>query len=119
MCLQPLTIRNPTKAVNTDGGQLLKMTVSCGHCVECVQAKRNEWFIRCHYECERTFSKGGYVYFDTLTYADEHLPRLSHHIKNIAEYGIADFSCFSHEHFKKFLKRLRRRIHYKYGYDTC
>lgn len=117
MCLFPLSIRNPTKVINTDGGQLLKMQVPCGHCAQCLRAKRNEWYIRSHYEMQRTFSLGGYVYFDTLTYADEHLPKLSHFI-DIKNYGLADFSCFNHTHFKAFLKRLRRRIAHHYHVDS-
>ena len=34
---------------------------------------------------------------------------------NIKEYGITDFSCFSHAHFKLFLKNLRRQLKYHYG----
>ena len=114
MCLFPLSIRNPTKAIHNGGGQLLRMLVPCGHCAQCLQAKRNEWFIRTHYEVQRTFSLGGYVYFDTLTYDDAHLPKLSHFI-DIEKYGLRDFSCFNLDHFKLFLKRLRRRIAHKYG----
>lgn len=114
MCLYPLTIRNPTKVVNTYGGQLLRMNVPCGRCAECLKAKRNEWYVRTHYEMMNTFAKGGYVYFDTLTYAPEYLPMLSHFI-DLDKYGLSDFSCFNHQHFKLFLKRLRRMIAYHYG----
>lgn len=114
MCLKPLTIRNPTKVVNTDGGQLLRLQVPCNKCAECLQAKRNEWYIRTHYEVERTLSLGGYVYFDTLTYNDDNLPKLSHFL-DIAKYGISDFSCFNLQHFKAFIKRLRRKIAYHCG----
>lgn len=114
MCLFPLSIRNPTKVIHTGGGQLLRMQVPCGHCAECLQAKRNEWYIRCHYEIKRTHSLGGYVYFDTLTYNDDNLPKLSHFI-DIEKYGLTDFSCFNHAHFKAFLKRLRRKIDYHFG----
>ena len=114
MCLNPLQIRNPAKVINPNGGQLLNMLVPCGVCAQCLQAKRNEWYVRTHYEIQRTLSQGGYVYFDTLTYSDEHLPKLSHFC-DIDKYGIKDFSCFNHEHFKLFLKRLRRRIEYHYN----
>ena len=114
MCLNPLSIRNPTKVINNRGGQLLNMQVPCGVCAQCLQAKRNEWYVRTHYEMQRTFSLGGYVYFDTLTYADEHLPKLSHFV-DLEKYDLKDFSCFNHRHFKLFLKRLRRLISYHFG----
>lgn len=113
MCLNPLTIRNPTKVIHTGGGHLLQMQVPCGVCAQCLQAKRNEWYVRTYYEMQRTFSLNGYVLFDTLTYDDEHLPMISNYI-DIKKYGIKDFSCFDHKHFKLFLKRLRRRISHKY-----
>lgn len=113
MCLYPLSIRNPTKVVHTGGGQLLRMQVPCGHCAQCLQAKRNEWYIRTHYEMLHTFAQGGFVYFDTLTYRDKDIPRLSHFI-DIDKYGLKDFTCFNHRHFKLFLKRLRRIIAYRY-----
>lgn len=111
MCLQPISIRNPTKRLVTSGGQLLKMQVQCNHCAECVQQKRNEWYVRTKFEVERTLSVGGYVYYDTLTYDDEHLPKLSHYC-DINKYGLRDFSCFDKSHFRLFLKRLRRKMSY-------
>lgn len=114
MCLNPITIRNPTKRISKGGGQKLRMQVRCNRCAECVQAIRKEWYFRSYHQVRDTLSKGGYVYFDTLTYADEHLPKLSHFI-DIQKYGIADMSCFSHEHFKLFLKNLRRQLQYHCG----
>lgn len=114
MCLHPHSIRNPTKSINIDGGQLLRMLVPCGTCAQCLQAKRNEWYIRTHYEIKRTISHGGYIYFDTLTYNNENLPMLSHFV-DTEKYGLDDFSCFNREHFKAFVKRLRRKISYHYG----
>lgn len=117
MCLNPISIRNPTKRIATEGGHLLQMQVSCGHCAECVQSKRNEWFVRTKFEVERTLAQCGYVYFDSLTYDDAHLPKLSHYC-DIEKYGIGDFSCFDRNHFKAFLKRLRRRLAYHYKVDS-
>ena len=63
MCLKPILIRNPTKVIVNSGGQLLRMKVPCGKCAQCLKAKRNEWYIRTHYEAQRTLSMGGYIYF--------------------------------------------------------
>ena len=113
MCLSPLKILNPTSNIAKYGGQLLSLNVPCGKCAECVTAKRNEWYLRSYYEVQNTFANCGYVYFDTLTYRDEDIPRLSH-VLDVRKYGLADFTCFSHVHFKLFLKRLRRRLQYHY-----
>ena len=80
MCLNPTTIRNPTKSIYKHGGQPLLLDVPCGHCAECKKNKRKEWRFRTYYEVESTVKNGGYVYFDTLTYAPEHVPMLSHFV---------------------------------------
>ena len=114
MCLHPITIRNPTRRISKAGGQRLLMQVRCNHCAECQRAIRREWYFRSYQEVRHTLAKGGYVYFDTLTYADEHLPHLSNFI-DIAKYGIKDMSCFDHSHFRLFLKNLRRQLQYHCG----
>lgn len=114
MCLQPLTIRNPTKRIYKRGGQPLLLKVPCNKCAECLSTKRSEWAFRSQQEVKRTLALGGYVYYDTLTYAPAHLPRISDFV-DIRKYGIKNFSCFNHVHFKLFLKLLRRQLHAKYG----
>lgn len=114
MCLSPITLNINARSICADGAQLLKSQVPCGTCAECVKAKRNEWFIRSYYEMRHTHSQGGYVYFDTLTYNDENIPRLSHYV-DVGKYGIKDFTCFRLEDIRNFFKRLRRQIAYHYG----
>ena len=118
MCLSPLTIRNPTRAISLNGGQPLQLQVPCGKCADCVRSKRKEWYFRTYYEVQNTFNKGGYVYFDTLTYDDEHLPKISRYV-DTSLYPVKDFSCFSHDDFRAFLKRLRRRIKYHYNHNNA
>lgn len=104
MCTQPLKILNPSKWLSHDAGQQLYLRVPCGHCLECRQRTQNEWRIRTYYECQDTINSGGYVLFDTLTYAPEFLPRLSEFIYTPLE---LDFSCFRSKDIQDFLKRLR------------
>lgn len=118
MCLKPLKIRNPTRCIASAGGQQLTLEVPCGQCAECVQTKRNEWYLRTYYQVQHTMSQGGYVYFDTLTYDNSHLPHLSRYL-DLKKYPVKDFSCFSHEDFRAFLKRLRRMINYRYGLNDA
>lgn len=114
MCLRPITIRNPTKYLYKQGGQKLIYKVPCGQCAECVSQRRNEWLFRSYQQAKTTLSKGGYLYFDTLTYDNANLPHISDYI-DCKEYNIKDFSTFNHEHFKLFLKRLRRQLEYHHG----
>ena len=114
MCLNPVKIRNPTKRISRAGGNQMFLEVPCNKCAECVTAIRSQWYFRTYQEVQYTLKHGGYIYFDTLTYSDEYLPRLSHYV-NIEKYPVRDFSCFSHSHFKLFLKNLRRQLSYYYG----
>lgn len=114
MCLKPITIRNPTRAVYRHGGQQLLMQVPCGKCAECVKSKRIEWYFRSYEQINNTLKHGGYVLFDTLTYNNANLPKISKLI-DCEKYEIKDFSCFSHADFKGFLKRLRRQLEYHCG----
>lgn len=74
------------------------MTVPCGKCPECIAQKRAEWSLRSQLEYDWCVRNGGYVYFDTLTYTNDKLPRFRDH------------ACFQRKHIQDFLKRLRKRI---------
>lgn len=80
--------------------------VPCGNCELCDKRKVNDYMIRCHFEWLHTvYSLRGSVYFVTLTYADEVLPK------------VHGEPCFDSEHIKKFLKRFRRLLEDN-GYDN-
>lgn len=113
MCVNPIKIKNPCKRIAKNGGQKLELTVPCGKCVECVKNKRNEWYFRTYQQVQETFAKRGYVYFDTLTYNDENIPRFSHFI-DVDKYNVGDFTCFNRDHFRDFIKRLRLYLKYHY-----
>lgn len=104
MCTQPIKILNPSKWLSSTAGQQLYLRVPCGHCIECRQRLQNEWRIRTYYEAMDTIQSGGYVLFDTLTYSNQFLPRLSDFI--YVPDGL-DFPCFNSKHIQDFLKRLR------------
>lgn len=104
MCTQPLKILNPSRWLHPYAGQQLYLRVPCGHCIECRQRLQNEWRIRTYHECLDTINSGGYVLFDTLTYSNTFLPRLSEFL--YVPDGL-DFPCFSSKHVQDFLKRLR------------
>lgn len=113
MCLFPRLIRNPTKRLSRHGGQPLFLEVPCNSCSECKDSKRHEWHFRSFHEVNNIIQHGGYVVYDTLTYAEEHVPHLSNFI-DIEEYGLQDFYCFNSEHWRNFLKRIRRHLSYHF-----
>lgn len=126
MCLYPRQIRNPTKHIHKNGGQPLLLEVPCGQCAECKKNKRLEWRFRSFYHIHECVKNGGYVLFDTLTYRDDDVPMLSHFMpleKNIVDskgntkqlYKISDFMCFNCEHWRNFLKNLRRQLEYHHS----
>ena len=114
MCVNPIRLRNPCKTIALQGGQKLDLTVPCGQCVECVNNKRNEWYFRTYQQVQETLSKRGYIYFDTLTYSDEFIPKFSDYV-DLEKYNLPDMTCFCREHFRDFLKRLRIYLNYHYG----
>lgn len=116
MCLRPITIYNKSKVYSLNGGQPMKIQVPCGCCAECLKAKRDEWLFRSYYQALDTFSKGGYVLFDTLTYAPKNLPHVSDFC-DIEKGSDLDFTCFSVEDYRLFFVRLRRALTY-HGFDV-
>lgn len=104
MCQTPIKILNPKKWIAPDSGQPLYLRVPCGHCIECRKQKQNEWRIRSYSECVDTLENGGYMLFDTLTYKNEYLPRVSDFVPVPKE---LDFSCFRSLDVQLFIKRLR------------
>lgn len=85
------------------------MTIPCGTCAECQTVKRNEWYYRSYYEFLRLKELGGkYVYYDTLTYDDNHLPHLSDTWTFVSPDD--DMSCFDYSHIRLFLQNLRIRL---------
>lgn len=117
MCLKPITLRTPSKYINLHGGQLYTMQVPCGQCAECKKLLQTEYRFRAYYQVLDTFNQGGYVYFDTLTYAPEHLPHVSeflHDVKDTKD----DYSCFRLDDYRKFFVRLRRTLKY-HGFNPA
>lgn len=96
MCLNPRTIKNPSKHVSPLAGRLT-MQVRCGKCAECRKEDELAWQHRAHAEFLAT-QRGGYTYFETLTYNEECVPRW-HNLR-----------VFNREHIKKFRNDLRKKI---------
>lgn len=114
MCLSPISIKTPSRYISLHGGQPITLQVPCNKCAECLESKRSEWHFRCYHQVKDCINHGGFVYFDTLTYDDNHIPKLSDYF-DIVKNKISDFTCFNRSHLRDFFKRLRRRLTYHFG----
>ena len=75
MCYRPIKILNPSRRYNDDMQKYIY--VPCGHCADCQRVMHNEWFFRCMIEYQDCINKGGSVYFITMTYSEENLPKFT------------------------------------------
>ena len=99
-CLYPVMIQDKDGTGRT-------MSVPCGRCINCRVNKSSEWTnrIMCEASCHK------HVYFVTLTYAPEHLPKRGTLIKK----DLQDF-------FKRLRKRVGKFRYYavgEYGEKYC
>lgn len=115
MCRKPINITNRAKDLYLNGTQPYKFSVPCGSCDECEKSKCQEYTFRSYYETQSTFDAGGYIYYDTLTYDNEHLPHLSDHLDTIVKGSEFDYPCFSRRNFRLFYQRLKQNIKNRFG----
>lgn len=109
MCLCPITIKNPYYRLGGKGINYLHNThdshiqVPCGQCRQCVATRQNFFLQRVQMESLRSD-----LFFFTLTYNDEHLPKI-----HIGEYDLAypDIT-----HVQNMFKRVRKLVEYPLRY---
>lgn len=70
MCTCPLQIHDPS-ASRRKFSRESSFLVGCGKCPECLKDRQNSWKLRLVQEC----SQWSHVYFFTLTYSEESVPR--------------------------------------------
>lgn len=98
MCNCPIYIPNPSRRWNFDAP--LRIAVPCGHCAACRKQKRDEWFFRSLVEYNKYICNGGSVYFITLTYREDDIPRMT--LPDGSE-----ITAFSRKHIRAFCKYMR------------
>ena len=82
-----------------------KMQYDCTKCASCIAKYKKEWRCRAYYEAKDCLDNGGYILFDTLTYHNGTLPRLSDYLEGLpSEF---DGLAFSRKDIQDFFKRLR------------
>lgn len=106
MCLNPISIVNPTKYISLKYRDPYLLQVPCGKCAECQSTLSAQWMFRSFVEFNDVFHNGGFVYFDTFTYDNKSVPKFS----DIIEGTDYEFFCFNHEHITNFFKLLRIRL---------
>ena len=114
MCIDPITIPTRSRVLSLVHRQPLLQTVACGRCCECQAQKHSEWYYRIYHEWQNCLDNHGVVFFDTLTYDDDHLPHLSDFM-DIEKGSDLDFPCFSRDDLRGFLTRLRENLEYKFN----
>lgn len=111
-------------------GKIVVVDVPCGHCVECLKKRQNDWKLRISHEC----AEWSHCYFFTLTYREDTLPRnviyddvafevlytgtKKECIDFIDKYdlldGVSMVSTACKSHVQDFIKRMREDISRKY-----
>lgn len=117
MCLREANIINPTKYLSRNYNQVYRQKIGCCDCAECRGQRQKEWHVRAYWQAREYIDNDGWIYFDSLTYDNDHLPHLSDFDSRVKRFGEFDFSCFSYEDIRLFLVNLRRQLDY-HGYNT-
>ncbi len=116
MCLKPIKIRNRSLVVGQSDWSQYSLTVPCMDCAECKSLIRDQWYLRAYWQAKYTFDQGGYVLFDTLTYADHSLPHIGDYMPEFRN-SVLNFPCFSQEHYRRFFIDRRQDLT-RAGYDV-
>ena len=113
MCYKYLDVYNNGSYFSRHNLQKFLNRCSCGKCSSCQKKKRSEWYLRMYFQLLDLYEnvEGAYGIFDTLTYADEFLPKLSRYFPVSEE---DDFSIVDYQDVRAFLKRLRINIWRRY-----
>lgn len=109
MCNRPVHVRNPRLDFDFIKDKFI-LDVPCGHCEACKQRRRNDWFVRAYYEWLQTCKTNGFVYYLTLTYKPQCLPK----------FRLSDGSyipCFDKNHLQQYIKLLRTWVSRELGFD--
>ena len=109
MCLNPIRIKNKSKKIDIFHGDNLYIEIPCGKCSECKKKKHSDYMVRSYAEYIDTIEKGGYVFFETLTYSNRYVPKFKFNGK--------EYLCFSKDDVRHFFVRLRRYLDYD-GFDV-
>lgn len=109
-CLSPVSVPNRSRFFDNSTLHPLLLQVRCGKCANCLSNSSAEWYFRAYKHFEDCISRGGYVLFDTLTYREQHVPRLSYFEEFSCLNRNEDMYCFMSEDLRQFHTNLRSRL---------
>lgn len=88
--------------------------IPCGHCVQCYLKRSRDWGARIMLECKEY----KHNYFITLTYDDDHLPKLPDNLLGYIDYkGELFNSQLEIKDFQDFMKRFRKFVKSEFDHD--
>ncbi len=112
MCTSPISILNPNFRQGKLGFNRIHNTVDkyiqvpCGHCRQCIATKQS-YFLQ-KYDVELMDNE---LFFFTLTYKEEFLPRCPDKFPDFA-----GLPCFRISDFQKMIKRIRKKVDFAFKY---
>lgn len=113
MCYRPLHINNNTSYF-VDGLSVSGYDVPCGKCLDCLNAKKQDWQTRIAFELSNLYKRGGRAVFLTFTYNDSCLP-VYRDKKYVVDGKSFEVPCFNHRDVLAFLNRVKVAAFKKYG----
>ena len=118
MCLNPILIKNNKKGVISPYRDKRYMTVSCGHCPQCLENQRQGYITRATLEYEHCLKNQGFGYFVTLTWDNSFLPicnQLSFD-KDTDFLKCDDVPVFNKKDLDDYIKNVRIQLERKLGW---
>lgn len=118
MCTSLVSITPSVKLLPSNQGFGADINVPCGHCEECLQAKRREYEFRFAYEFDRLQKIGGRAIMLLLSFNQEHVA-----VVRPSDYGYHDtfnklpsfFRTFDNDYLAIFKNRLRKAAWKRWG----
>lgn len=125
MCNNPIIIKNNKKGVISPYRDKRYMTVSCGHCPQCLESKKQGYVTRAVLEYDMCLKRKGFGYFITLTYDNRLLPLSAQlqkdKIKGSKTYGkniVNDVPVFNKKDVEDYLKNVRIKLQRTFGWQS-
>lgn len=113
MCLNLVTVTPSIKLRPSGQSFSDSISVPCGYCDECLQAKRREYEVRFAYEFKQLELNGAIAIMLLLSYNQEHVAHIStsHYVAPTAVEFADEFVSFDNEYLKTFKNRLRSKCY--------
>lgn len=92
--------------------------VPCGKCDACRRAEKTGWSFRLGLELQKCIDNGWEIGFCTLTYNDEHVPKIPFECFKYG-YEYTDMMCFDKNQMRKFIRNLRTKLFDLYRVVGC